>query len=171
MAGYRRAPFVARPRGSWQRKRRAFSTSLIGRTAEDSWTFGDYNWPAGNYTIAHTVAYQKTATDGWSISESAVGANPSAGTATAGLIFLFSQGTAGSAYTRSATDGWTISDSAGGSYSPVATNSYSRSTTDGFVIVDAASGSYAVGTSTPGLIGIDLDFTSVLDVELVLIGE
>lgn len=164
MAGFRLAPKAAQARRSpWQRRRLTTTTSLFNRTVTDGWAIAD--------SLGHVVAYQRTASDGWTWTDAAVGANPSAGTATGGLIFLFSQGTAGSAYTRSATDGWAWADSVSRSLTPVTTVSYSRSVTDGWVVSDAASGSFVAAGATTGLTGIELLFTAVLDVELSFVGE
>lgn len=176
MAGFRLAPVAARRRRNpWQRKRvpgRSYNSTPSG-TIDDGFTItdGTYFPTAGWYRVTWTASYQRTVTDGFTIADSVVGANPSSGVASGGLFFLFSQGTAGSAYTRAASDGFTITDSASGSYAPVATNSFARTCTDGFTFSDAASGSVVVGGADATLVAVELDFTAVLDVELSFVGE
>ena len=176
MAGFRLAPKAARRRRSpWQRRRvvgRSYNSTPSG-TVSDGFTIvdGQYYGFGGYYVVPFTLSTSRTASDGFTISDAAVGANPSSGTATGGLFFLFSQGTVGSAYTRTATDGFTITDSASGSYAPVATSSYSRTATDGFTIADSASGSVVAGGADATLVGVEFEFTALLDVELSFVGE
>lgn len=176
MAGFRLYPKAARARRNpWQRRRvvgRSYNSQPAG-TVSDEFTITDGTFfpTAGFYRVTWTMARPRTASDGFTISDAVVGANPSSGTASGGLIFLFSQGTAGSAYTRSASDGFTIADSVSRVLAPVATSSFARTCIDGFTVADAASGSVVAGSSVPTLIGVSLDFTSVLDVELSFVGE
>lgn len=176
MAGFRLAPKAAQARRNpWQRKRVAGVTynSTPSGTISDGFTItdGTYYGFGGYYVVPFTASYNKTVTDGFAISDAVVGANPSSGTATGGLIFLFSQGTVGSAYTRSVTDGFTISDSVSGSYVPVATSSFARTCTDGFTVSDSVSGSVVSLGADATLVGVDLEFTALLDVELLFVGE
>lgn len=172
MAGFRLAPKAARQRRNpWQRRRVLFGgPPNLSRTVDDGFTIIELDLANGTPYVSQRT-YNKTVADGFTVADSAVGANPSAGTATGGLFFLFSQGTTGSAYTRSASDGFTVSDSAGRSLAPVATNSYSLVASDGFVVSDAASGSVVAAGAASTLVGVELLFTAVLDVELVFVGE
>jgi len=104
MAGFRLAPRAARQRRNpWQRRRivRGVASAALTRTVDDGFTIIELDFAHGTPYVSQRT-YNKTVSDGFTVADSAVGANPSAGTATGGLFFLFSQGTTGSAYTRSA---------------------------------------------------------------------
>ena len=165
MAGFRLAPRAARARRNpWQRKRRIFSAPLAAAgSISDGFSVSD--------GVTYTLALHKTAADGFTISDGVVGATPSSGTATGGLIFLFSQGSSGSAFTRTATDGFTIADSVSRVVTPVATNSFSRVASDVIVLDDVVSSSVVALGDAATLVGVDLEFTAGLDVELSFVGE
>lgn len=145
------------------------ASSALSRTASDSFAFSDGSG-LGPFDF-YTVSLHKTAADSFSLSDSTAGASPSAGTATAGLIFLFSQGTSGSSYTRSVSDSFSWSDAVSRVLVPVSTSAFSRSVGDSFAFSDVAAGAVVAGGADATLVGVDLEFTALLETDLVFVGE